>query len=323
MPCTQSNLDEQTLLFRAALARMTFLSCGEKLQLLKKLDNASNLALLSKDEIESLFCRKIKSAFWEPDSVIKRAERDFLIMQKYGIRQVLYTDDDFPALLREIPQPPFCLFYRGDLSVTKKDCIGIVGTRHPDGAGLEAAFSFAKDCVQNNAAVVSGLAIGIDAAAHKGAVSVSAANTVAVCGCSVDTIYPPANKKLAAAILSGGGCILSEYPPETPPMAWQFPERNRIISGLSKGVMVIEAPGKSGALITADFALEQGRDVCFHPVALEFSKRLEKTIKTEADMFKISAGVQRYISEGAPVYDKASEMLAAVFGGFQQKEFDF
>ena len=328
MQCIQSDYssDESAcyrLLLLAAVSRMSFLNCGEKIRLSKKLDNIDELALLSKNDVEQFAARPIKSRFENCSVFVAEAERDLKLMEKYGIRLVCYEDAEYPALLREIPQPPFCLYYRGSLNALKNDCIGIVGTRHPDGSGLEEAFKFAKDCASAGVSVVSGLAAGIDAAAHKGAVSVSADKTAAVCGCGVDTLYPAVNKKLAYGIISGGGCIMSEYPPGTPPEKWRFPERNRIISGLSKGVCVIEAPGKSGALITVEFALEQGRDVCFHSLALDFSKRLEKNIKNEDDVFKSATGVQRYIAEGAPVFDNAQKMLEFVLRSKTQQSFDF
>lgn len=301
-------INDETLLLRTALTRLRFLSCGEKLQLLKKLDNVTALALLSRKGLEQMFSRPFKNA-WHPDRIRERAVRDVQLMEQYGVSLVVYGDDAYPALLKEIAQPPFALYCRGDISCLTSPCLGIVGTRHATNAGLKAALDSAKTCAEKGITIVSGLAAGIDGAAHKGALDAVAADgkagrTAALLGSGVDIIYPAAHKKLASAILRNGGCILSEYPLEETPRPYHFPERDRLISGLSRGVLCIEAPQKSGALITVDFAIEQNRDVWFHPVAIPYAEKdaLERH-NENTDVFMLPAGVLRYIREGAPVAD--------------------
>jgi DNA processing protein len=136
----------------------------------------------------------------------------------------------------------------------------MVGTRRPRGAALRAAFEIGRDLGRLGVSVVSGLALGIDAASHRGNLE-GGAGTYAVLGSGADEIYPASNRPLARRILETGGGILSEYPPGTAPRKWHFPARNRIISALARGTLIVEAPAKSGALITARFALEQGRDL--------------------------------------------------------------
>lgn len=313
MPCTVDG----KLLLTLALTRMKFLSCGEKLQLMKKLDNVSVLALLSKRDLELMVGRPIKAA-WTTDSIIGRSERDVQLMEQYGISLVTFNDEDYPALLREIPQPPFALYCRGDISCLKAPCLGIVGTRHATNTGLRAAIASAKACAEKGITVVSGLAAGIDGAAHKGALDAVQANgetgkTAALLGSGVDVIYPAAHKKLAAAILRNGGCIISEYPLEETPRNYYFPERDRLISGVSRGVLCIEAPQKSGALITVDFAIEQNRDVWFHPAAITYAKKDAAERHNEnKDVFMLSSGVLKYVQEGAPVADDINDVIDAV-----------
>lgn len=310
-------------LIRCAMARMSFLSCGERINLANNIDNIAQLALLSKEELESMFCRPIKAKFWDQNSVLARAQRDIDIMKYYSIDLMLVSDKDFPPLLREISQVPYGLYCRGNRSALKMPSIGVVGTRHPTGNGIQESFSFSKEIASLGYSVVSGLALGIDTAAHKGALQTGI--TVAVCGCGLDTIYPSTNKKLAAAIIQNNGCLVSEYAPEVGVKPWQFPERNRIISGLSSGIIVIEAPEKSGALITVDFALEQGRDVFFHPAAVAYAKLKANNIpETESsDVFVRPKGVLRFVEEGAIVVGNPAEVISLSTGGQVQTRFVF
>ncbi len=311
-------INENKLLLTLALTRMRFLSCGERLQLLKKLDNVSALALLSKKDLELIVGRPIKAA-WSNDGIKVRSERDIQIMEQYGISLVTFDDDAYPALLREIPQPPFALYYRGDISCLKAPCLGIVGTRHATNTGLKAALASAKACAEKGITVVSGLAAGIDGAAHKGALDAVLATgesgkTAALLGSGLDVIYPAAHKKLASSILRNGGCILSEYPLEETPRNYYFPERDRLISGVSRGVLCIEAPQKSGALITVDFAIEQNRDVWFHPQAIAYAQKdVAERHNENKDVFMLPSGVLKYVQEGAPVADDIQNVIDAVY----------
>jgi DNA processing protein len=180
--------------------------------------------------------------------------------------QIMYLEHpDYPEILKHIYDPPSILYMRGNLP-TNPRAIGIVGTRNASHHALHFTQQLAKDLAEANVTVVSGLALGIDSAAHQGAVSVTPVSvnqgqTIAVLGSGVDVIYPRQNQKLAEKILDGHGAIVSEYPLGTQPAPTNFPGRNRIINGLSQGVVVVEAGEKSGALITSDYALEEGRTV--------------------------------------------------------------
>lgn len=166
-------------------------------------------------------------------------------------------DERYPALLKEIHQPPRELYVKGEL--TPYPCVAIVGSRDATSYGIRAARALAADLARSGVTIVSGLARGVDAAAHEGALA-GGGRTVAVLGCGLSTVYPAENTALAARIETNGA-LVSEFAPDAQPLPWNFPRRNRIISGLSSAIVVVEAGLKSGALITADAALEQGRDV--------------------------------------------------------------
>lgn len=245
------------------------LTNAEKLFLCEKLDNREDLAVLSSIEgIAHLIRRVPKKRPPEKDALEAVLETRLKTMERFGIRFAGFFSDAYPPLLREIYDPPFGLFYRGVLPDVEKPLVSIVGTRTPSGDGVAAAFSLAEDLGRHGVSVVSGLAFGIDAFAHKGNVA-GGGFSAAVLACGVDILYPRGNARLAGKIIESGGCVLSEYPPGYPPLKYRFPRRNRIISGMTRSVVVVEAPEKSGALITADFALEQGRDMFVHAGTLD------------------------------------------------------
>ncbi len=176
-----------------------------------------------------------------------------------NIHVMTWDDADYPARLREISQPPPILYLRGDFVEDDAWAVAIVGTRRITSYGRQVTEEIASFLAQNGVTVVSGLARGVDGIAHQAALN-AGGRTFAVLGSGVDRVYPPEHRNLAEAII-GSGAILSDYPPDTPPEASNFPPRNRIISGLSMATIVIEAGETSGALITANFAVEQGREV--------------------------------------------------------------
>lgn len=274
-------------LLSLALASLQFLSFKEKIILQKKLDNITDLAVLSIDEMSFLIGRKVRSRSWNGKAVLKQVEQSAALLNAFNIGFVLHEDAAYPALVREIYDPPFMLFYRGDISVAGCPCVSVVGTRHPSSGGMKNAVAFAREAATDGCTVVSGLAFGIDSGAHRGAVSV-AGRSIGVLPCGADAVFPVANRNLARAVLDNGGCLLSEYLPGTLPAKFRFPQRNRIISALSPVTVVVEAPPGSGALITADFALEQGRDVYIHAGSAQ-----------EPDSSR--SGTSGYIRDGAPV----------------------
>jgi DNA processing protein len=185
-----------------------------------------------------------------------------------GIDHVGAPDARFPARLGEIYDPPFGLFLRGDVdgalaSAAEGPCVAVVGSRRPTAAGLAFARDLARELAERGASVVSGLALGVDGAAHEGALA-GGGVTLAVLGSGVDVVHPRRHRDLARRI-AARGLLVSEYWPGTPPAPWRFPARNRLIAGVSQAVVVVEAGRRSGALITADFALEAGRPVLAVP----------------------------------------------------------
>ena len=178
------------------------------------------------------------------------------------IEEISIHNKKYPEQLRNIYNPPIKLYAIGNTEILNQKGIAIVGSRKATEYGQKVALQISKELSQRGFHIISGLARGIDSYAHIGNInSKSTGKTIAVLGSSLDNMYPKENRNLAIEIIKTGGCILSEYPIGSEIQAKNFPERNRIISGLSKGVIIIEASEKSGALITADFALEQGKDV--------------------------------------------------------------
>jgi len=192
------------------------------------------------------------------------AHRIYYSDMKKIIESVSFDDKNYPALLKEIPDPPTRLFCRGQLPHPDSICIAIIGTRKATAQGKIMAQRIARDLAANGIVIVSGLAIGIDTVAHKGALEASG-KTIAVLANGLDNVYPAQNTSLASDLLAHGGAILSEYPTGTPAYPNQFLERNRIVSGLCVATIVVEAPERSGTLATARFALEQGREVFVVP----------------------------------------------------------
>jgi len=214
-------------------------------------------------------------------------------IEKTGVRVVTRADDDYPKNLREIYDPPLVLYVRGTLTERDAVAVGIVGSRRTTLYGQEMSRKLAYQLARVGVTVVSGLARGIDTAAHTGALQAKG-RTVAVIGCGIDMVYPPENKKLADEIAAQGGAVVSEFPFGVPPDRQNFPMRNRIISGWSLGVVVVEANLKSGALITAKQAMEQGREVFAVP--------------GRADSV-LSRGTNRLIKDGAKLTEDVEDIL--------------
>ncbi|MBR3787630.1 MAG: DNA-processing protein DprA [Firmicutes bacterium] len=184
-------------------------------------------------------------------------------MRKRNIEILRPGMHEYPASLSEINNFPKQLYYMGDISILRKRCAAVVGSRNTNQYGRSTAVAIAGKLAEKDVAVISGMARGIDTCAHRGALD-AGGSTVAVLGCGVDICYPEENLALKKE-LEERGLILSEYPPGTMPMPYHFPQRNRIISGLSEMIVVVQARNSSGALITAELAAEQGREVCAVP----------------------------------------------------------
>ena len=198
--------------------------------------------------------RSLLQGQWRP------AARDELdLAHRHNFRTILYTAPDYPELLRHIPDPPLYLYALGDVELVHRPCLAIVGSRSSSRYGMEACRDIAFDLSQAGLTVVSGFALGIDTVAHTQAMQ-GQGKSIAVLGTGLDLVYPASNAELRKR-MSGSGLLLTEFGPGTRPEAYNFPRRNRIISGLSLGVLVVEAARKSGSLITARLALEQNREV--------------------------------------------------------------
>lgn len=213
------------------------------------------------------------------------------------------SDPDYPALLSEIIDPPLALHYRGDRALLASPCVAVVGSRRASPYGINVARHLARQLAQAGLTIVSGLALGIDAAAHEAALDCGG-RTIAVLGTGVDLTYPRSNAKLFRRI-EAEALILSEFGPGTPPLPENFPVRNRVISGLSLGTVIVEATGRSGSLITARMAAEQGREVFAVPGSIFFAG---------------TEGTHRLIQYGAKLVHDAADVLEELPGAFKLKE---
>jgi DNA processing protein len=231
----------------------------EKIMLIQTFDNIDQLFVQSKRDIELIINRQIDN-YWDISEIFERAGRIDTVCKMRSIKWVSWTDAGFPPLLREIYDPPAVIYYRGELPNPEKSLLGMVGTRKPSSQSAEQAYKIAGNLSRLGISIVSGLALGIDSMAHRGNL-VGTSPAYAVLGSGIDDIYPSSNRNLARRILDSGGSLISEYHPGIRPCKWTFPARNRIIAALARSVLIVEAPEKSGALITASFALEMGKDL--------------------------------------------------------------
>ena len=277
--------------------------------------NASELELLEIEGIGENTARSILKSKNE-----KQIENNIIYLQENNIKLITIEDEEYPKNLKQIYDYPISIYVKGNIELLNKKCISIVGCREPSIYGEKAAKYFSYNLAKNNICIVSGLAKGIDSFAHIGALienkerksnekqkndekekninnkktTKSYAKTIAVLGNGLDTIYPKENKELANMIINQGGTIISEYPLGTTPERINFPARNRIVSGLSTGTLVIEAKEKSGTLITVDFALEQGKEVFVVPGNINSIN---------------SVGTNRLIKEGAKLVTCYEEII--------------
>ncbi len=217
--------------------------------------------------------------------------------QHHGIATVTWQHGDYPDPLRHIHDAPMVLYARGDTRLLRREQIGIVGSRKATPAGLDHARRFAAELAERQLLVTSGLALGIDGAAHAGALD-AGHPTIAVIGCGLDRLYPHQHRRLGERVIADG-LIVSEYPPGTPARAAHFPQRNRIISGLSRGILVVEAGLRSGSLITARMALEQGREVFAIPGSVHSP---------------VARGCHHLIKQGARLVETVDDILEELGG---------
>ena len=243
--------------------------------------------------------RVFPRAKWNSSDALKKVRLSQRIMEVQGIKSTCCLDPDFPAMLREMKDPPFMLFYRGNLDVLKRRCVSVVGTRRAFPQALKAASDFSKDACDDGFCVISGLAFGIDAASHKGALLSKNPATCAVLPSGIDIIAPHSHVRLAAKILEKGGLIISEYLPGTPSVQFRYVQRNRIVAALSPATLVVQAQAGSGAMITADLALGYDREVFFHSQC--FSR--EVLSHNQSEPGKKGSSPEDFVNDGANIVD--------------------
>lgn len=224
-------------------------------------------------------------------------DQEYARMHTPGVGVTTWKDADYPRLLEQIPDPPYLLTYRGDLDVLRQPAVAVVGTRTPSSYGVAVTRKLVAEIAEAGVTIVSGLALGIDAIAHRSAIE-AGGKTIAVLGSGLDRIYPPSHRPLADHIAQGHGALLSEFPPDMGPDRHHFPLRNRIIAGLARATLVIEGNADSGSLITARIALDYNREVLAVP----------------GDIFRPTAvGPNQLLALGARVVTSAHDVLEILF----------
>ncbi len=260
MPILETPAVTETQLAWLALALTPGLGPRRIFRAAGLLGDPARLFRLSLTEVEGLNFPVEAVRFIAEGHAQRAAEEEWKRADDAGGTILTCGDHDYPERLKEIFDPPVVLWVRGDRALLSRPAIAVVGTRQPSPYGSGMAEMLSRDLASRRLVILSGMARGVDTAAHKGALAAGSA-TVAVWGTGIDVIYPKENKRLAEEILAGAGTIVSEYPMGTYPAPPNFPRRNRILSGLSVGVLVVEAGEHSGTRVTARCALEQNRDV--------------------------------------------------------------
>jgi DNA processing protein len=277
--------------------RIFGLGAASMQRIMQKLEDVQQLFTLTRQQLQSyelspVVIEQILTPNWQ------QAEQDAAWLAKHTDTQLVSLfDSNYPPLLKEIASPPLMLFMQGEVGLAQQAQLAMVGSRNPTPAGKEAATQFARYFAQTGMVVTSGMALGVDGCSHRGALQAKG-KTIAVVGTGIDKIYPQRHRRLAEEIRQHG-LIISEYPLGTAPSPENFPRRNRIISGLSMGVLVVEAALQSGSLITAQAALEQGREVFAIPGSIHNP---------------LSKGNHRLLKQGAKLVETAQDVLDELTG---------
>ena len=283
-------------------ALQTGIRDGEKLAILERFGSAEDIYSATAADLFRAGLTKAAAAALQ-DKNLARAEKIMEECEEMGIGMVTFGDAQYPSRLKYIADPPMVLYYKGKLpDFGQTAVIGVVGTRKASPYGLQTAKRLGFQIGSCGGMVVSGMAEGIDAYATRGAL-LAGGKVLGILGSGVDVVYPVKNRELFAD-MEQFGCLMSEYPPGTPPYKWNFPRRNRIISGMSNGVLVVEAPQKSGALITARAALEQGRDVFAVPGNIDVDTCVGSNALLREGAVAVSHGWD-ILSEYVPEYGDA------------------
>lgn len=285
------NEPHPSLKYYLALLRTPHLGPRTFLALVNQFTNLSEIfAAQNRKHLEKRLPQEALNYLLKPDW--NEIEQDLVWATQTNHHIITLHDPHYPLYLREIPDPPIVLYIKGCLETLSSLQIAIVGTRNPSFLGRENAFQFAYQLAQSGITITSGLARGIDECAHQGALKANQ-QTIAVLGCGMHRLYPKQHIVLAEKITESGA-LVSEFPLRAPPLAKHFPQRNRIISGLSRGVLVVEAAMRSGSLVTARLANEQGRDVFAIPGSIQNN---------------LTKGCHYLIREGAKLVETAGEIL--------------
>ena len=234
-----------------------------------------------------------RAIHWLTEPAEALVAADLLAQQQHALQLLPAIAPDYPPLLAQQSGAPAVLWLRGSSAALCRPQLAVVGTRNPTANGRETAYEFARYFTRGGLTITSGLALGIDAAAHEGALA-AGGPTIAVCGNGLASTYPTEHRDLAERIAAQGGALLSEFPPDTAPEAWRFPERNRIMSALSRGVLVVEAAQRSGSLITARHAGEQGREVFAIPGSIHNP---------------MARGCHQLLRQGATLVERAADVF--------------
>lgn len=252
---------------------------------------------------KDLIRKNVLNGLLHPDPLREKAESELKRLQRGGAKALCLDDVEYPQILQEIADPPIVFYVQGRIELLTTLCLAMVGSRAATSYGKRCSFTLARDLATAGITVVSGLASGVDSEAHGGALSVQGA-TIGVLGCGLDVVYPKHNSKLYDQIRRDG-LLVTEYPLGTKPDGFRFPARNRIIAGLSRGVVVVEAARKSGSLITAEMAIDEGRDVFAVPGQIDSLK---------------SDGTHWLLQQGAQLVQSAADICAEIGAGSSVKQ---
>lgn len=287
-------LPRETLAQWLALRRLPGAGAHTQCELLAHFGSIEKVFSAARDELDKILGGKKEAlaALLEGPN-LKALEAEFAWLDQPDHHLVTWADADYPPLLREIPDPPVLLYLLGHRPILSSPQLAIVGSRNPSPMGRENARVFARSLAGAGLTITSGLALGVDGAAHRGALA-AAGPTIAVAGTGLDRVYPARHRELAHAIVEHGGALVSEFALGTPPLPQNFPIRNRIISGLSLGTLVVEAALQSGSLITARLAAEQGREVFAIPGSIHAPQ---------------ARGCHALIRQGAKLVETAQDIL--------------
>lgn len=287
-------MNSNELFYSLALNRIDGLGPVTFVRLLSHFGSAEKIFSLKKDELESFkILPKAISSLLAKDT-FEKTEKEISYIEKNNIRVLSYTENSYPELLKQAESFPGLLYIKGEGNFNSaKDWLGIVGSRQVSEYGIKVCKKLVTELVSGGLGIVSGFALGVDITAHLSCIE-NNGKTLAVLGNGLGYVHPSSHKKHVEAILEKGGAFISEFPCDVPPMRFNFPRRNRVISGLSRGVLVIEAAEKSGALITAQYALDQNRDLFAVP----------------GEITKLqSSGCNKLIQQGAKLITEGNDIL--------------